>query len=72
MSRRYKNILKKGRTYGVERRMNLTKEILKDSTPLPLPLEYKDIDKEFRRWVDEDLEISFENDNRTFDNDSAI
>lgn len=61
MSRRYKNILKKGRTYGVERRMNLTKEILKDSTPLPLPLEYKDIDKEFRRWVDEDLEISFEN-----------
>ena len=40
--------------------MNLAKEVLKDSTPLPKPLEYKDIDEEFKRWVDEDLAISFE------------
>lgn len=61
MSRRYKNILPlKDKAYGYERRMNLTKEVLKDSTPIPKPLEYDDIDKEFRRWVNEDLDISFE------------
>lgn len=61
MSREYKNVLKlKNRVHGPERRENLTKEVLKDSTPLPLPLEYKDIDEEFKRWVDEDLVITFE------------
>ena len=61
MSRVYKNILKlRPGAYGPERRMNLAKEVLKDSTPLPKPLEYKDIDEEFKRWVDEDLAISFE------------
>lgn len=61
MSRKYKNILRKPyKAYGPERRENLAKEISKDSTPLPLPLEYKDIDEEFKRWVDEDLSISFE------------
>lgn len=60
MSRRYKNILKKNKTEGVIRRMNLTKEVLKNSTPIPLPLEYKDIDTEFRRWVTEDIEISYD------------
>lgn len=62
MSRRYKNILPlKDKAYGYERRMNLTKEVLKDSTPIPKPLEYKDIDNEFKRWVEEDLDITFEN-----------
>ena len=61
MSRAYKNILKlRGRAFGVERRNNLAKEVVKDSTPLPLPVEYKDIDDEFKRWVDEDLDMSFE------------
>lgn len=61
MSRAYKNILRlRPRPYGQERRENLTKEVLKDSTPLPLPVDYKDIDEEFKRWVDEDLAISFE------------
>lgn len=61
MSRSYKNILKlKNNAFGTERRKNLTKEIVKDSTPLPKPLEYEDIDKEFNRWVKEDLYITFE------------
>ena len=33
---------------------------MKDSTPLPKTLLYKDIDEEFKRWVEEDLKISFE------------
>lgn len=62
MSRNYKNIIKLRRDIvGKERRENLAKEVLKDSTPLPQPVEYEDIDKEFERWVSEDLDISFEN-----------
>jgi len=61
MSRQYKNILNlKRKAFGNERRRNLAKEVLKDGTPLPNPLEYEDIDKEFERWVREDLDISFE------------
>ena len=62
MSRVYKNILKlRDKTYGRERQRNLIKEVVKDSTPLPQPLEYEDIDKEFNRWVKDDLYIVFEN-----------
>ena len=61
MSREYKNILRlRKKAYGPERRMNLAKEIVKDSTPLPQPVEYEDIDEEFKRWVEEDLAIDFE------------
>lgn len=61
MSRKYKNIIKlNNKSYGTERRKNLTKEIVKDSTPLPLPLEYEDIDKEFNEWVKNELYITFE------------
>ena len=61
MSRNYKNIIKLKRdVVGKERRENLTKEVLQNATPLPEPLEYEDIDKEFERWVSEDLDISFE------------
>lgn len=61
MSRAYKNRLNlNNKTYGTERRRNLSKEIMKDSTPLPKTLLYKDIDEEFKRWVEEDLKISFE------------
>lgn len=61
MSRDYKNIIKLKRdVVGKERRENLVKEVLQDNTPLPKPLEYEDIDKEFERWVKEDLDISFE------------
>jgi hypothetical protein len=61
MSRSYKNILKlRNKSHGIERRENLAKEIVKDSTPIPQPLEYEDIDKEFNRWVKEDLYITYE------------
>lgn len=62
MSRNYKNIIKlRKNAFGEERRKNLNKEIVKDSTPIPLPLEYEDIDREFKKWVDESLRIVFEN-----------
>lgn len=61
MSREYKNIIKLRKSpEGKVRVSNIVKEIVKDSTPLPKPLEYEDIDKEFKRWVDEDLSIDFE------------
>jgi len=61
MSRAYKNVLRlRQRPYGVERRQNLMKEVLKDSTPLPLPLTYSDIDQEFKKWVEDELSISFD------------
>lgn len=61
MSKEYKNVLKlRDGAIGPERRANLAKETLKDSTPLPKAVEYKDIDEEFKRWVEEDLDIVFE------------
>lgn len=61
MSRVYKNKLNlREKAYGTERRRNLAKEIVKDSTPLPKTLLYKDIDEEFKNWVENDLYISFE------------
>ena len=61
MSRAYKNTLNlRGKAYGQERRKDLAKEILKDSTPLPKTLLYKDIDKAFNEWVENDLRITFE------------
>lgn len=61
MSREYKNTLKlRDTAFGNERRKNLFKEVLKDSTPLPSPVVYEDIDKEMHRWVDEELRIVFE------------
>lgn len=61
MSKEYKNTLKlKNGAVGEERRANIAKEILKDSTPLPHGVEYQDIDEEFKRWVEDDLDIDFE------------
>ena len=47
-------------SYGVERRRNLTKEILENGTPLPQPLKYKDIDDSMKEFVENDLMVSFE------------
>jgi hypothetical protein len=44
----------------IETRLNYSKEILRDSTPLPKTLEYRDIDETFKEWVDKDLELVFE------------
>ena len=61
MSRVYKNILKlRNKMHGRERQRSLIKEVVKDSTPLPKPLEYEDIDEEFNRWVKEELYVTFE------------
>lgn len=60
MSIEYKNIV--GHTPHpdpIERRENLEKEVLKNSSPFPKTLTYEDIDKEFHRWVDEDLDIAY-------------
>lgn len=61
MSRNYKNILRlRNRAFGNERRENMYKEVLEDSTPIPKPVTYEDIDKEMYKWVDEQLMIDFE------------
>lgn len=63
MSRNYKNILKlRSKAYGNIQRENITKETIANSTPIPQPLEYEDIDKEFKRWVEEELYVSYEGD----------
>lgn len=60
MSRNFKNILElREKAFGQERRRNIAKEMLKDSTPFPSPLQYKDIDEEFKKFVEEELDISF-------------
>ena len=43
-----------------ELRANFDKEELKDGSPFPNPLTYEDIDREFKKWVEESLEISYE------------
>ena len=59
MSRNYKNILPlKDKSFGVERRQNLTKEELLNSSPLPNTITYEDIDKEFKKWVENEIIIT--------------
>lgn len=58
MSKNYKNILPlKDKSFGIERRQNLTKEELSNSSPLPNTITYEDIDKEFKKWVEEEIII---------------
>lgn len=60
-SREFKNVLPlKDKSYGKERRQNLTKEELSDSSPFPRPITYEDIDKEFKKWVEEKIVITYE------------
>lgn len=47
----------------IELRRNFDKEELKDGTPFPNPLTYEDIDREFKKWVENSLEISYEGKN---------
>lgn len=57
----YKNKLKLNKVPDpIERRENITKEVLKDTTILPKPLGYKDIDIAFKDWVENDLGIVYE------------
>ena len=60
-SRNFKNNLPlRDKSYGLERRQDLTKEELFNSSPLPNPITYEDIDKEFKKWVEEEIIISFD------------
>ena len=43
-----------------ELRANFDKEELKDGSPFPNPLTYEDIDREFKKWVEDSLEITYE------------
>lgn len=52
------NYVKK--TYGVERRRNMAKEILENGTPFPKPLQYKDIDASFKDFVNTELPVSYD------------
>lgn len=61
LRKKYKNYLNIHPTPDpIERRMNITKEALHKGTPLPKPVVYEDIDEAFKKWVEEDLMISFE------------
>ena len=44
---------------GTEKRLNMSKEILDKGTPFPSPVTYEDIDKEFEKWVDNELNIEY-------------
>lgn len=44
----------------IEQRKNYSKELLRDSTFFPKTVEYKDIDEAFKKWVEEELRIVFE------------
>jgi len=46
--------------HGTERRRNMSKLILEDSTYFPKPITYEDIDKAFFDWVDKTLDISYD------------
>ena len=46
-----------------ELRLNFDKEELKDGSPFPNPLTYEDIDREFKKWVENSLSISYEGKN---------
>lgn len=57
----YKNFLDiKDNNVGKERRLELMSDILNNGTFLPKPVTYKDIDEDFRRWVEESLVITSE------------
>lgn len=60
-SRDFKNVLPlRDKSHGLERRQNLTKEELNNSSPFPNTVTYEDVDKEFKKWVENDLFIVFE------------
>lgn len=49
----------RNKAIGSELRRNMSKKILDNSTPFPSSIEYKDIDDEFKKFVMNDLRISY-------------
>lgn len=54
------NIKLRHKAIGKERRRNMVKLMLDHAPTFPLAVELTDIDKEVERWVQEDLDISFD------------
>ena len=46
--------------YGTEQRRNMSKLILEHGTPLPLPIEYSDIDQSMYDWVVKHIDIAYD------------
>ena len=59
MKRYLNDIELKSTSVGDERRLELLNQIVKDGTFLPKTVEYSDIDADFKRWVEEDLRVSY-------------
>ena len=45
---------------GNAQRLDMSLKILEKGTPLPLPVEYKDIDAAMQEWVDKELELVYD------------
>ena len=45
---------------GKEQRYDMSLKILEKGTPLPLPVEYKDIDACMQKWVEDELNIVYD------------
>ena len=59
MSKEYKNYIDlHHHSTGDERRLEMLSDILESGTFLPKTVEYKDIDEDFIRWVNEELKIT--------------
>lgn len=64
MSKAYKNKLRlRPNLNGDKQREEITRGIIDYSTPLPQTLLYKDIDESFKEWVENELNITFEEEN---------
>ena len=50
----------RNKAIGVERRRNMSKLILEHAPNFPLGVSYKDIDKTFMEWVENDLYIAYD------------
>ena len=47
-------------SFGTEQRRNMSKLILEHGTPLPLPIEYSDIDQTMFKWVEDNIKIVYD------------
>lgn len=47
-------------SFGVEKRRNMSKLILEHGTPLPLPIEYADIDSTMYKWVEDNIQVVYD------------
>ena len=54
------NINMRTRQTGKDRRREMSLRILEKGTPLPLPVEYKDIDLSVQNWVENELKITYD------------